>query len=385
MKKKHACFARTLLFALLAIFVLSACVSTKTDDDERTAEEILSAMTTEEKVAQLFVISPAQLDLTITDENETFSVEKTYTALTAEMKETLRAYPVGGFILFAQNIENKKQLKKLNADLAKMCEIAPILSVDEEGGRVARLAKTASLGIYNIEEMGAIGASGDTKKAQKAGAYIGGYLREYGFTMDFAPVADVNTNPENIVIGTRSFGSDPILVAQMDGAFLTGLHSAGIKGCLKHFPGHGDTKGDTHADYVSVTKTWEEIADCELIPFTQNFFAADSVMVAHVTFTNVDDEYPASLSKKLITEKLRGELGYTGIILTDALNMGAIEKNYGSALAAILAFEAGNDILLMPKNFVAAYDAVLEAVRTGRISAERLDESVLRILTLKGY
>ena len=378
--KKSVLILIVAAFALLAI----GCASTTKRGNTAIAPEILSAMTTEEKVAQLFIITPDQLDLSLPSEEALNPRAAGHTSLTAEMKKTLRSYHVGGFIIFAKNIKNQEQLKKLTADLSKTCSFSPIISVDEEGGRVARLARTQELGIENVGAMGEIGSAGNTQKAQEAGAYIGGYLRQYGFTMDFAPVADVNTNPENIVIGDRSFGSEPQLVSDMDGAFLAGLHKMGIKGCLKHFPGHGDTKGDTHADYVAVTKTWEEILDCELVPFKNNFPAADSVMVAHVTFTDVDDEYPASLSKKLIGEKLRGELGYDGIVLTDALNMGAIEKNYGSAEASILAFEAGNDILLMPKDFEAAYNAVLEAVQTGRISTERLNQSVLRILKFKG-
>ncbi|MBQ9207084.1 MAG: hypothetical protein IJ158_10275 [Treponema sp.] len=377
---KYRCSAIALLFVA---FLLSSCVSPPSDT--RSAEEIFSAMSIEEKVAQLFVICPEQLDKAFTPEDAQLPYDARRVRLSVEMKKTLKDYPVGGFIFFGKNIENKAQLKKLTSDLSKACAISPILAVDEEGGRVARLAKTELLGIENLEPMEAIGEAGDVGEAWNAGAYIGGYLREYGFTMDFAPVADVNTNPQNIVIGSRSFGSEPVLVSQMDAAFLAGLHSQGIKGCLKHFPGHGDTKGDTHDDYVAVTKTWEEILDCELVPFRENFVRADSVMVAHVTFTDVDSSYPASLSKSLITEKLRGELGYDGIVLTDALNMGAIEKNYGSAEAALLAFEAGNDILLMPYHFFDAYDGVLKAVNSGRISEERLNESVMRILHLKGY
>lgn len=382
---KHKNLAPILLALLVGVTVAFggvSCASVPIVPDERTATDMLLDMTLEEKVAQLFVISPEQLNTSLTEKRH--SASKKTTKLTAAMKQTLRDYPVGGFILFGNNIKSKRQLKKLTRDLAAASGVAPIIAVDEEGGRVARLANTSSLGIKNVGAMENIGKTLDTENARAAGAYIGSYLREYGFTLDFAPVADVNTNPDNIVIGARSFGSDPALVAAMDGAFLEGLHTAGIKGCLKHFPGHGDTSGDTHEDYVSVTKTWDAILDAELVPFRENFSKTDCVMVAHVTFTDVDDTYPASLSKTLITEKLRGELGYDGIVLTDALNMGAIKKNYGSAEGSIRAFEAGNDILLMPQHFTEAYDGVLEAVKTGRISEERLNESVLRILRFKG-
>ena len=350
-----------------------------------TVQEILSNMTTEEKVAQLFVIRVEQIDSTLTPEQAHDYYEYGRTALSGEMKKMLAQYPVGGFCIFGKNIQNRSQLKKLNRDLKRACTIPPILSVDEEGGPIARLAKTKSLGIKNVEPMEEIGKTGDVSKAYQTGSYIGKYLSNFGFNMDFAPVADINTNPENIVIGNRSFGSDPELVAGMDKAFLEGLHSKNIKGSLKHFPGHGDTSGDTHSDYVAVTKSWDELLRAEIIPFQKNFNLADTIMIAHVTCTQIDDVYPASLSKILVTEKLREELGYKGVILSDSLAMGAIEKNYGSAEACILAFEAGNDILLMPQDFVEAYNGVLAAVQSGRIPMERLDESVLRILKLKGF
>ena len=358
--RKCSFFALAVFFLLL----LSACSTTtrissaKKEFNLSDARTILSQMTIEEKVAQLFVIMPEQRDFDC---------------------------PVGGFILFAQHIKDPKQLRSFTASLKDSCSIPPIIAVDEEGGRVARLAKSEQFFLPRFKNMAEVGKSGNPENARGVGQIIGSYLLSYGFTMDFAPVADVNTNPQNVVIGERAFGSDPQLVSKMDAAFLSGLRSTGIKGCIKHFPGHGDTKGDTHSDYVAVTKTWDEILGCEIVPFIENFKNTDRVMIAHVTFVDVDADYPASLSKKLISEKLRGELGYTGLVLTDALNMGAIEKNYGSGEGAGLAFEAGNDILLMPKHFSAAYEAMLSAVRSGRISEARLDESVLRILHLKGF
>ena len=365
------------IFSLLVI--ITACSSTSTlpvqnkTSDLKSKEEIISEMSLEEKIAQLFIVLPEQID------------SKTVTKLSKSFEESLKKYPVGGFILFKYHIENPQQIKSFTKALKSASSVTPIISLDEEGGIVARLGRNPAFNLPQFVNMNAVGQTGDPENARGAGQIIGSYLWAYGFTMDFAPVADVNTNPENIVIGNRAFGSDPHLVSKMDAAFLSGLHSTGVKGCIKHFPGHGDTKGDTHADYVAVTKTWDQIKECELIPFIENFGNTDSIMVAHVTFTNIDDKYPASLSKKLITGKLRQELGYKGLILTDALNMGAIEKNFGSGEAAVLAFEAGNDILLMPKDFNKAYSAMISAAKSNRISEERINESLLRILTLKGY
>ena len=378
MNKKNL-FQKIIFFSVLLILasILSSCVSAPKDTSSKIelndAEAILSSMSTEQKVAQLFIITPEQLTKSCVK-----SVPRRY-------YKDFEKCPVGGFILFYKNIKNPKQLKKFTSRLKNVSVVPPILAVDEEGGRVARLARSKHFSLPKYNSMQAVGETGLSQNAFSAGQTIGGYLYDYGFDLDFAPVCDVNTNPENIVIGDRAFGSDPVLVSEMSGAFLNGLHSKGIKGCLKHFPGHGDTKGDTHLDYVSVIKDWEELKTCELIPFVDNLKQADCVMVAHVTCLAIDDEVPASLSYELITAKLRQELDYQGVIVTDGLNMGAIEKNYGSGEACVLAFEAGNDILLMPNDFNAAYKAVLSAVQSNRISMSRLDQSVLRILKLKGY
>ncbi len=187
------------------------------------------------------------------------------------------------------------------------------------------------------------------------------------------------------MIGKRAFGSSPGLVSKMVDAGIKGFHKAGVMTCVKHFPGHGDTKGDTHTGYVSVNRTWAQLNKRELLPFKKAITSpTDLVMVAHITADNVTgDELPASLSRQMITKRLRGTLKYKGVVITDAMEMGAIVKNYSSGESAVMAIQAGADIILMPQNFTEAYRAVCEAVRDGKISEKRLDESVLRILRLK--
>jgi beta-N-acetylhexosaminidase len=232
--------------------------------------------------------------------------------------------------------------------------------------------------------MGKIGQSKSLEAARSAGFTIGSYLKEYGFNLDFAPDADVYSNPANKVIGTRSFGSDPDLVSLMVRWCIDGFHDAGMGTTIKHFPGHGDTKGDTHSGYVAVTKTWEELEKTELVPFADNLKTADAIMVAHITLKNaLTDGLPASLSRELIQGKLRDEMGYQGLVITDALEMGAIKKNFQGNDAVLKAIEAGNDIILMPADYKSAVDAVVSAVSDGKISEERIDESVLRILRYK--
>ena len=302
------------------------------------------------------------------------------------MIKVLEKYPPGGFSLYDKNIGSPSQLLKFTAQMRDVCRIAPIIAVDEEGGRVTRLANSKSKGfsLPRYKSAEAVGKTGDPAKAYEMGSVIGKYVKEYGFNLDYAPVADVNSNPKSRLIGDRAFGSDPGTVTEMASAFADGLRSSGVMSCIKHFPGHGDTTNDTHKGYVAVNKTWEELKALELKPFEDCFGKIDMVMIAHITLKKaLSDDLPASLSKELITDKLRGELGYDGIVISDSLAMKAISKNYRSADAALMAFEAGTDIILMPNDYIAAFNAVLDAVQSGRISEKRVDESVFKILMKK--
>ena len=341
------------------------------------------AMTLREKVGQLFLIRPDQLDtrLPLDEVHNDKRAAKGVTSLNPTILAAMKDYPAGGFVLFRKNIETPKQLRKFTRTLRESCAVLPFMAIDEEGGQIARIANNNNFPVRKFTSAKAIAESGQVREAAE---YIASYLKDYGFNFDFAPVADINTNPENIVIGDRAFGSDPQKVSQAVSDYLDGLHSQGIIGSVKHFPGHGDTKGDTHKGYVGVSKTWPELLEAEIIPFRDNLAKADTVMIAHITMKNVTtDNLPATLSRELITGKLRSELGYDGVVIADAMMMGAIKENYSSAEAAILALEAGCDILLMPYDYVAAFDGVVEAVKSGRLSEARIDESVSRIMKLK--
>ena len=343
-------------------------------------ERVMRSMTLEEKIGQLFIIRPDQLDknlpLDLVHSDKLKDNDKGTKIFRDDMLETLNKYPAGGFVLFRKNIDDPEQLKALTSKLKEASNIVPIIAVDEEGGRIARIANNKN---FHVKKF--LSASKITD-AKEAGATIGEYLREYGFNMNFAPVADINTNPKNIVIGDRAFGTSAAYVSRMAGEYLDGLHSQGILGSLKHFPGHGDTTNDTHAGRVIVNKTWEELTKAELIPFIENFGKTDSIMSAHITLTKLDT-LPATLSQKIINEKLRDELNYDGVIITDALMMGAVNKHYSSSEAAVLALEAGCDILLMPYDYAAAFEGIIEAVNSGRLDERRINESVLRIMNMK--
>lgn len=369
-----------ILLPLLSVFPSGTLQTRAAGEKTVSCEKRLKAMSLEEKVGQLFIVRPEALAGRLAKGN-THAVTK----ICKTIQKNIKKYNVGGVAMFSQNITTPGQITKLNKDLQKSAKTGLFICVDEEGGSVARIANNRKFKVKKYSSMQSVGKTGKTSKAKAACYTIGRYLKKYGFNLDFAPVADVNTNPKNIVIGKRAFGSSPGLVSKMVDAGIKGFHKAGVMTCVKHFPGHGDTKGDTHTGYVSVNRTWAQLNKRELLPFKKAITSpTDLVMVAHITADNVTgDELPASLSRQMITKRLRGTLKYKGVVITDTMEMGAIVKNYSSGESAVMAIQAGADIILMPQNFTEAYRAVCEAVRDGKISEKRLDESVLRILRLK--
>lgn len=349
------------------------------------AEELLDKLTTEQKVGQLFFVRPETLDPNRTPEEAEDPAGPGVTQADPALQNTLQQYPVGGFVLFGKNLESPDQLSQLMDTLSRNAAVPLLFSVEEEGGTATQVAGRPGFSVPTLESLADIGATGDPAQAQAVGQTIGTYLRELGFQLDFAPVADVNTNPNNPVIGDRAFHSDPEQAAMMVSAAVDGFHQGGVACTLKHFPGHGDTAQDSHYGYASSDKTWEEMRTCELYPFQAGIAAgADAVMVSHIATPNAtSDGLPASLSYEMITEKLRGELRFQRLVVTDSLAMEAITDSYSAAEASLMAFQAGADVLLMPADLGEAYDALLAAVQDGTISQERLDESVLRILQLK--
>ena len=374
--------------------VFTSCSSDNDDNPVAPTDEVeaqLQKMTLREKVGQLFYVRPECLDTTI-HFNQPSSVDGSTDDIRAiklqAVNETMRGvnekYPVGGVILYAHNIEDEAQLTAFIAQIRALGG-SPLLCIDEEGGRVARIANNGNFAVEKFESMAAIGATGDAQNAYHCGNTIGTYLRRYGFDIDFAPVADVNTNPENIVIGARAFSDNPEVAAPMVTKYLQGLKDAGITGCIKHFPGHGDTKADTHYGYAQTLKTWDEMMNCEMITFKAGInWGCQFIMTAHIGTPNVTgSEIPSTMSSLILQDKLRGELGYRNIIITDAMEMGAITQQYTCAEATVGCILAGVDIVLGPQNFVQAFDAVVKAVENGTITEERINQSVRRILTYR--
>ena len=344
-----------------------------TTEEPDPVELLLSSMTLRQKVGQLFIIRPEALT--------GGAAEKTQ--VTDAFLEALEQYPVGGFALFAENLTGEVQVADFNRALRDACGIAPFLAVDEEGGLVARLANHAAFDLPRYKSAADVGSSGDYRDALRMGDVIGGYLAEYGFNLDFAPVADVNTNPDNPVIGTRAFSSDPEIAAEMAGAMADGLRQRGIVPTFKHFPGHGDTAQDSHVGLAVTHKTEAQMLSCEWLPFLEAG-PLECVMVAHVSVPELTgDMTPATMSGRLVTEVLKQQLGFRGLVITDSLEMGAVTESYSPGEAALAALNAGCDILLMPADLAEAFEAVVSAVERGSYPAEKLDETVHRILKFK--
>ena len=374
---------------LAAILTCGLTLTSCSNDDSPISpkdevEEQLAKMTLREKVGQMFYVRMETLDTTIHWNTYADLQENPLLEVNQTMRDVNERYPVGGLILYAWNIDNESQLSKLIAQIRAL-NGQPLLCIDEEGGRVARIANNPNFNVKKYESMSAIGATGDPANAYECGNTIGTYLHHYGFDIDFAPVADVNTNPENIIIGARAFSDDPAVAAPMVTNYLQGLKDAGVTGCIKHFPGHGDTKTDTHFGYASTQKTWAEMLDCEMVTFKAGIaWGCQLVMTAHIGAPKVTgSDVPSTMSPIILQDKLRGELGYQNIIITDGMEMGAITQQYTSAEAAVGSIQAGVDIVLGPKNLAEAFDAVMAAVDNGTISEDRINQSVRRILKLK--
>ena len=344
-----------------------------TVDDK--VEKIVNNMTLEEKVGQIFMVVPEAVDK---DGGST-------TVFTENIEKEVEKYNLGGYILFAANIENPTQTQELINGFKKSSKIQPFIGVDEEGGRVARIGKNSAMGVEKIEPMAQVGKSQNYERANEIGTTIGKYIKNLGFNLDFAPDTDVLTDSNNTEIGDRSFGNDPEVVGKMATEVVKGLQSENISTVLKHFPGHGGSIGNSHQGFSLCNRTEEELKKCEIVPFkTAIENGADCVMVAHMSLPNVTgDNIPATLSKKVVTDMLKTELNFKGVVFSDSMSMGAITENYGTGDACVKAVEAGIDMVLMPENLDEAYNAVLEAVKNGKISQERLDDAVSRIIKAK--
>jgi beta-N-acetylhexosaminidase len=305
------------------------------------------------------------------------------TEVTKELRGLIQAYHPGGVILFSRNLEDAEQAAHLTNALQKLAPAMPLfVSIDQEGGRVARLPK----GFTSFPGQGALGRVG-VELAYAFAEITAAELRAIGVNMNLTPVLDVNTNPQNPIIGDRAFSDDPLQVETLGLAVIAGLQDNGVLACGKHFPGHGDTAADSHKELPVVSHGLERLRDIELRPFVHCFRnGLGAVMSAHVKYPALDPELPATLSRAVMTDLLRAQLHFRGLALTDDLEMHAILDHYSPEEAAIRALQAGADILMFCKNHerqIAAMDGVYRAVKTGAVSNLQVEHAVLHVLEAK--
>ena len=347
------------------------------DSLETEVKAAMEKLTLEQKVAQLFIVRPEA----VTGVGQVTAAGETTRAALAEM-------PVAGICYFADNLLDTDQTREMLSNTMKYGQEANglpmFLCVDEEGGTVSRVGGNPGFGVDNVGDMCDVGATGDTDEAYEVAKHIGTYLEYLGFNVDFAPDADIANNPEG-TMGQRSFGSTADVVAPMVAAQVRGFKDGGVLCAAKHFPGIGGAKGDSHEVSIYSDKTLDEIRAEELRPFEAAIEEdVPFVMVGHLSVPEVTgDDDPASISKEIVTDLLRDELGFKGIIITDSMGMGAATEAVGVDRVAVAAISAGVDIVLMPADLEAAYQGVLDALDSGELTEERIDESVARILTVK--
>ncbi|QOS82701.1 beta-N-acetylhexosaminidase [Paenibacillus sp. JNUCC31] len=308
------------------------------------------------------------------------------TTLDNQAKQMIKDQKVGGIIFYANNVSTVQGTAKFVQSIKDANHSNPVpifMSVDQEGGKVSRMPET----VEAIPSNGKVGKAKDADLAETMGELLARQIKLVGFNVDFAPVLDVNSNPKNPVIGDRSFGSSASLVSQMGIAEMKGLRNEEVIPVVKHFPGHGDTSVDSHLDLPVVNKTEEQLAQLEWIPFQSAVKEqVEAVMVAHILYPKLDPHHPASLSDVIIGQHLRGKFKYDGVVITDDLSMGAIAKNYKLNDAAVATVQAGSDILLVAHSYESAktiFDTLMSAVKSGKISESRINESVYRIIALK--
>ncbi|MEU7861538.1 beta-N-acetylhexosaminidase [Nonomuraea sp. NPDC049141] len=337
---------------------------------------VVSKMSVEEKVGQLFMpVLYGTAPGTVSGENQARYGVQTPAKVVAR-------YHLGGVILFPANIQGVDQVVNLTNGLQQASKGVPLLiGTDQENGLVSRMGALMT----DFPGASEVGATKDTALARAVAKATGEELRAVGVNLDFAPVADVNVDPRNPVIGKRAFGDQPGEVAKMVAASVKGFRDAKVAATAKHFPGHGDTNIDSHTGLPVIKHTKQQWERIDAPPFKAAIAAGvDAVMSAHIVFPKLDPSRdPATLSKPILTGLLRNKLGFQGVISTDALNMEGVRKKYNDAEIPVRAIQAGADLLLMPNDLPKAYNAVLAAVKSGKISQQRLDESVTRLLKLK--
>ncbi len=357
-------------------------IADNVNQHKKKVHSMMKKMSLEEKVGQLLMPDFRKWD------------GKNVTVINDGVRSMIRDYHLGGVILFRENLVDRSQTKLLIESMQKEAKIPLLIGVDQEGGLVTRVTFSPRMP-GNM----ALGATNDPEWARKVGLAIGSDLNDLGIHVNFGPVLDINNNPNNPVIGVRSFGDNAEIVSTLGSAYAKGLNEAGVAAVGKHFPGHGDVDTDSHYFLPKNNKTYDQLLQLELKPFKHLIdLGIQGMMTAHITFDSIESEtvkskkdgmpvtIPATLSKKIQTDILRNDFGFKGVLFTDAMDMSAISDHFGSVDAAIRAIKAGEDVIVMPVDVKRVYEGILDAIKSKELSEDRIDESVERILLLKlGY
>ena len=411
-KKKIRIIA--VLTAIMLLLQLSGCsVSYVNEAQASRVDDLLTDMTIEDKIEQMMFVSYRTWKVVPeTEETDPESPSETaeedeppenVTSLNDELRNSLKNHRYGGVLLFGENFKDAEQTVKLISDIQQANQegggLPLLVAADQEGGRVARIG-FGTTGAGNM----ALGATNNAENAKTMSSIYGEELKLLGLNTDFAPVLDVNNNPNNPVIGVRSFSDDPEMVAEYGIKYMEGLHAAGMISTLKHFPGHGNTDTDSHTGFPRIMSSYEELKECELIPFQKVIDAgADMVMTAHIQYPEIETEtytsistgeevhLPATMSKRILTDILRDDLGFKGVLVSDALEMAAIADNFNMEDFLCISINAGVDMLIIPpvydskslKELDDLTDMAIKLAKEGKIDTERIDTSVKRILELK--
>jgi beta-N-acetylhexosaminidase len=335
-------------------------------NQQKSISETISGMSLDEKIGQMMLAGIAG------------------TTVDTNTQNLITNYKIGGIIFFKENLVNPQQTVQLLNQIKSNDLVLPLLlGVDQEGGRVTRLPG----GIVNFPANKEIGAINNPQFSYKVGTILGKELKEFGFNLDFAPVLDVNSNPNNPVIGDRSFGNNSEIVSKLGIQTMKGIQSQNIITSIKHFPGHGDTSVDSHLELPIVNKSLKELKELELIPFERAIDnGADVVMAAHILLPKLDANSPASMSKTIMTDILRNQLRFSGVIITDDMTMNAITAHFGIGRAAVESVKSGSDIILVGHDYnkiVEVFSSLKTAVQKGEISDQKINDSVSRIIKLK--
>ena len=361
------------------------------------SKEIMDEMSLDEKIGQLFFVRPEALEGRNVDTTvDPTILEKSYeeqsekdkiptTSISGIQIENLQRFPVGGVAFFGKNIVTREQVASYIIDLQKNSKYTMFIGVDEEGGLVSRLGNKEGMGVTKYPDMRSIGDTKDVNNAYNVGSTLASEMRNLGFNMDFAPIADIQTNPGNKVIGNRAFSTEATEVAKMVEAAVRGFLSQNFSSTLKHFPGHGQTLKDSHIGIAGSDVDLSTLLSREAIPFKAGIDAgADFVMTGHISLPNIlSNHIPATMSKEIMTNILRESLGFKKIIITDSLEMKAILNYYKTDEIITNCIMAGVDILLMPKSLEEYFNRLKRMIVEDLIKEERINESTERILDVK--